>query len=169
MIWLPATLFDIHALARDLRASDKHELAFSAAATGRDGPGWSILGDLLHGFGAFPHWALVDGPENDLVALAGVASLPQNPAIGGIWLLGTDLADERWFGMTRATRRWVAMNAPDWFAMGNVVPRHMKKRIDWLRHLGFDISDAEAQGEFIGHVAFWSHRQDGPDDPQAAP
>lgn len=154
MIWLPATRYDLDTLARFMRASDVWELRFNAEATGRMTEGWNIA-DELHGqFHSFPHWAL--WCRAGLVGLAGVAPLPQNPAIGAIWFLGTDLADTRWHGMTRAARRFIDMERPHWFAMGNIVPRRMTKRRKWLETLGFDFRDAEAHQNFKEHVAFWS-------------
>lgn len=167
MIWLPSTRADLPELAGNLRASDRHEAAFNAAATGRDGPGWSVLGDLEGAFHKFQHWTLWH-PEG-LVGMAGVAPLRQNPAIGAIWFLGTDLADTHWLAMTRASIRFIAMQSGDWFAVGNIVPKHMTARRRWLEHLGFDFEDAEAHPNMQGHVAFWSRPLDGPKDGPAAP
>lgn len=160
MIWLPATRHDVILLCRAMRQSDQDECLSNAIASGRFNTIWSVRHDLFTAFENDPIWALWDGIH--LVGLAGVASLQQHLGFGAIWFLGTTLADTKWRAMTRACRRFIAMQDRHWTRMGNIVPANMPKRIKWLEKLGFDMEPPEAQQLVKGHVTFWLHRPIGP-------
>lgn len=175
MILLPATLLDAYILAANLRFSDEDEWRLAHEAFGGDEPG-GFFDAINDGVEVGDAWALWDGP--DLVAIMGVVEMPQfmqrlvpYPAKSccSIWMMGTDLADLRWRGMTRAARRFMAMQAKRWDAMGNIVPKGMQKRLRWIQHLGFDISDHQAQFRDMGFVTFWTHPRVGPKISPAAP
>jgi hypothetical protein len=160
VIWLPATRHDVILLARDMRGSDIYEIGTNAVEFGRWFEGWTARDELLDAFEQSQFWALWDGMY--LVGLAGVAPIPNAPGIGAIWFLGTDHADSHWRGMTRACRRFIAMQKPHWTRMGNIVPDDMTKRIRWLEKLGFDIAPSQAQPMVQGYVTFWLHGPPGP-------
>ena len=143
-----------------MRPSDIDEITFNAKKTGRMNFGWSIKAELESQFDKFEHWTITKGIE--VVALGGVVPLPQNPAIGAIWMLGTRLMDIHWREATRLTRQYINMVRPDWFLIGNIVPKHMIERRRWLEHLGFDFVEEEANIQLKDHVTFWLQPLDGP-------
>lgn len=117
----------------------------------RDGPGWTILGDLERAFFTGTVWAMWDGKH--LLGCGGVS--PMHPGKGAIWFLGTHRADKRPVMMTRGCKRFVEASAQQWSWMGNLVPAKMHSRIKWLEHLGFDTNKEEAHRLKSEVVAFW--------------
>lgn len=141
-----------------LRESDRDELAFTARATGRQHR--EIHAEIGLAITAGPAWTLWWG--DDVLGIAGINPAPEG-GYGAIWFLGTDLADRHWQGMTRAIRRFMAMEMPAFDWVGNVVPAHMEERRRWLHHLGFDFPQIQAQHLPQGLVVFTSQVHPGPE------
>lgn len=153
---LPATSYDVAELASFLRESDREEATFNAIVTGRYfEPGWSIRADLERAFEDHDLWT-ISREDGAVVAVGGIRPNPSDPSEGIIWLLGTDLADRHWRELTRLCARAIACFSGPFRRFGNVLPKHMMKRRRWLEHLGFDISEGEAQLQTYGLVSFWS-------------
>jgi hypothetical protein len=150
---LPASRRDLAELAGNLRPSDRLEITETVRAFGQMHPGWTPAAHVM-ATPEHPIWAMwhCDG----LVGLCGVNPDKADPSCGAIWFLGTPLADTHWRAMTRASRRFIAMQAPHWRWMGNVVPTAMPKRIRWLEKLGFDFAPRQAQPN--QHVMFYHRR-----------
>jgi len=149
-------------LGRKLRFSDCVELRKNAEAAGRWHEKWRIQDDLQKSLEVCQCWAMWDGPH-----LVGVMGARPWKGVGIIWFLGTDRADKKWIGMTLACRRFKRFQHKHFEILGNFVPSFMKTRIRWLKHLGFDIQENQANVP-KGYVAFWSHADYGPEDGPAA-
>lgn len=165
MILLPATPFDATVLARNMRASDVHETEFTAVATGRIGPNWSVESDLLAALDLGPAWTFWQGDQ--MAGMGGVTPGPMR--LGMAWFLGTPVADDHWRGMTRLCGGIVRVEADRFEAIGNMVPAHMTKRLRWLEFLGFDIVSNQAHLPLNGFVTFWSHPAKRPCDQSSRP
>lgn len=155
---LPATRYDIDEVVSFMRASDREETLFCAQATGRWHPLWSAREDIL---------SVADCSELHTMwhgdAVMGLGGVVPHPALPAIWFLGTDLADRFPIAMTRACRAFVRAQARRFPRLGNVVPGHDTRRIAWLRYLGFDFPEIEAQHLPQGLVVFMSQAPHGPD------
>lgn len=168
----PATGWDLDQLIARLRPSDVEELRLARQAILPELPAdWSPETDLIDQWARIEGetWAMFDPWDGAFLGLCGINPFPENPAVGAVWFLGTVEADARPKALTRGARAFLAMAAGEWFQIGNIVPRHYTSRRRWLEALGFDIAEAEAQGPFKRHVAFWSRPRPGPDDRAAAP
>jgi hypothetical protein len=159
LVW-PATAYEVEELLVKMRPSDRREITFCAHALGRAVRGWSLEAETRKACAGHEVWA--GFYKGELMALGGIAPLPDQPCCGAIWFLGTDLADKEWRAMTRACKRLVGIMAEGWCWVGNVVPAGMAKRIRWLEHIGFDMLESQAQLASIGLAAF-SLRPHGPD------
>lgn len=153
-VW-PATKHDVAGLIDRLRISDVDELAANARLTGKYGPGWSLRRQIELDLQDVDCWAMVI--DGELAGLGGIHPLPEDPRIGAIWFLGTDLADTHWRTMTRLCRKFLSVHAPDYKMLGNIVPTYNEQRLRWLKYLGFDFDGDKAQLKRQGYVAFWLH------------
>jgi hypothetical protein len=150
----PTVLIHLEMLACEMRDSDLDELTTTVAAAGRSFD--DLLDELvLQTAQSLPTSLFC---EDGLIGIAGIDPIPGREGHAIAWFLGTDLADLHWRAMTRFCAKIIAdyvLHAdkhPTW--IGNIMPKGHSKRERWLNYLGFDISNAQAQGPFQDFILF---------------
>ena len=139
---------------RNIRPSDIVEMEMLAQATGRTLNLAAHHADLCLEVKAQRVWTmLIDGK---VAAVFGVA--PDNV----IWLQGTDASLQHWRLFTRTCRKLVKFFEARHGVLMNVVPKALGQRHRWLKHIGFDLLENEAQLQSRGLVPFMS-RPNGPE------
>lgn len=134
---LPSTQADLTELELNLRVSDRNELAYIEQATRS-----AIFPQLKARCETDSYYTFF--ADDDVVCVGGITPAKGFHSVGIIWLLGTGLADTHWRPMTRMCRGFIEAHSLLWDRLGNVVPPNQKKRIKWLKHLGFDIESEKA-------------------------
>jgi len=143
---IPSTRADLRYLFRYMRPSDIREMHINELSFQSD-----IRSSMMNDFDQNDCWTLWINDE--IVCLGGIAPHPIDPRCGIIWLLGTKLADVHWREMTRFCRKFIATN-DQYLVIGNILPTSEKKRVKWLKHLGFDIAKEKAEIGGVGYVHF---------------
>ncbi len=132
----------------NLRASDKFEIAYLQNATNAP-----IFPQLRERVETDSYYTFLKG--NEVVCVGGITPAKNDKSVGIIWLLGTTLADVHWRQMTRMCKGFLEAHGLLWNKLTNVVPSNQKKRIKWLKHLGFDIEKEKANISGYEFVHFY--------------
>lgn len=140
MMVLPSTRYDVHTLIAFLRESDLWETRLAAGFAGRR---YDLYKDLMNSFGETDYWTV--WKDDKLVGMGGIRLTSTCENIGAIWFLGTDLADKYPIDLLRTMRRFIQNNREMWYKFGNIIPAGFDERLRWLRQLGFDFEEIEAQ------------------------
>jgi hypothetical protein len=146
-IW-PGTLGDVEAFLPHMRERDWVEIGYIQRAVGEGRPVWHVLVDSARASG--PFMVMLDGAE--IVAIMGINEVA--PRVGIIWLLGTDRFDTDWRRATRTCKRCLEVFGPDFDVLGNILPDYDAQLQRWIRHLGFDTGEREANFSDEGFVPF---------------
>lgn len=125
----PARFEDAARLASDLRPADLQELAAL-----RSDPLAALLEAIEHSREAY---AVTEGPQGALIALFGVAPLPEAPAIGAPWMMASPRLERVARPFLRRCRGWVGHLGREFLMLTNAVDARNALHIAWLRWCGF--------------------------------
>lgn len=77
--------------------------------------------------------------SEEVILVFGVVPYPQEPDIGVVWLLGTDLMDHFHYRFIRESRYWLSQLYGDQFqVLWNIADKRNTLHLRWLDWLGFE-------------------------------
>lgn len=85
--------------------------------------------------------------DGRVLAIFGIASLPEYPEVTYIWLLSAKEADQHKIAFARWSKRFVDEQKGKHRILGNFVDARYKKAVEWVRWLGFNVYPAAPLGE----------------------
>lgn len=132
---VPGTRAQVMQVAHDLRAIDRLELEITGEATGR-GP----VAAVLHGWdiSTYRRVFMADGEP---IVVYGVAPSPFGDGDGCPWMVATDAITRVPRSFLKASRSEIEAMRVGWRDLRNATHKDNTVSLQWLRWLGFRISD----------------------------
>tara|TARA_R110000868_G_scaffold48138_2_gene156827 strand:- start:1138 stop:1671 length:534 start_codon:yes stop_codon:yes gene_type:complete len=75
--------------------------------------------------------------DHNVVAIFGVTPSLNDPKIGRIWLLSSDLLEENLFYFVKSNKKWLRYLEEDYNYISNYITEEQKTSIKWLKWQGF--------------------------------
>jgi hypothetical protein len=87
-----------------------------------------------------PGYAVTD-EAGKVVAVFGVLPYPGADDIGTIWMMGSDDLVDRRIAFLRGSRSWLKVLQQRYRLLSNLVDQRNQVHVEWLRWMGFEVSD----------------------------
>lgn len=126
-----ATQLDCFTLSRKLRQADLDEIQASSGST----PYLALLRGLEHS--AECYTILRSEAVYEPLAMFGVVSMDQNPAVGQVWFLGSDEIKTHSMEFLRKSKGWIENFHSGYPVLYNNIDARNTVHIKWLQWLGF--------------------------------
>lgn len=131
LVYKPTEPLDAWRLANDLRWVDRMELQ----ALSQEDPLDACRKSIARSDECWSVWT----PAGELVCVFGIVPVSVMGALGGPWLLGTDLLDEYPIEFIRSSRRYVRAWLEDYVELRNIVWYKNTEAIKYLEAVGFTV------------------------------
>lgn len=132
-----ALMEDASAIAPHLRDADKNEITASSGPQHETAILYSILSSEA--------WT-VCLPDGTPICIFGIGDDTQGNGIP--WMIGTDEMIKHRKALIRDARKWITKQHEVYPLLYNYADGRNTAHLNWLRHLGFKVSDIP---EYIGH------------------
>jgi len=137
-------------LAKRLKSSDREEVALM----GND-PLFSMLSAFRYNYRKVESFCVMSNKKP--VAMFGVVPAKNNPKYGAIWFLSTELDKKQWAYFSKRSKKWLEYLIADYECVFNMVPKHNKRTVKWLKWLGFEFKQEELVVHDVQMLYFYRH------------
>jgi hypothetical protein len=137
-------------LSKRLKSSDREEVAIM----GSD-PLFSMLASFRYRHRKVQSYTVMSG--NKPVAMFGVLPTKINPKYGSIWFLSSEMSPQQWAYFTKRSKKWLEYLVSDFECVFNLIPKHNKRTIKWLKWLGFEFKQEELVVHDVQMLYFYQY------------
>lgn len=139
-------------LSKRLKRSDREEVAIM----GND-PLFSMLSAFRYKYRKVRCYTVMS--NNKPLAIFGVLPTKQNPRNGAVWFLSAELTKDQWSYFSKRSKKWLKFLLNDFDYVFNIVPKHNKRTVKWLKWLGFSFKKEELVVHDLQMLYFYKHIQ----------
>lgn len=137
-------------LSTKLKSSDKEEIAIM----GND-PLFALLSTQRYMHRKTQTYTIMC--NNNPVGMFGVLPTKQNHKYGAVWFLSSELEKKQWIYFSKRSKKWLEYLLSDYKYVFNLIPKHNKRTIKWLKWLGFKFKKEELVVNGVQMLYFYRH------------